>query len=186
MEEQNSYEYQCMRAELLGLEKPDKEAFDLEQQKLREQELRDVELAEALSVESESCEKTKGKLDELNTLLSRTQQKINTFTGSPVKTLTRMFSKQKIEADEPNDLPKKDNNINGNDVADNTGSLNLQSTQCATSSNIMNQECKTRSMEIDKKMSSHLDKLDELINKAEKADMSMAHQNKQMKKFINK
>lgn len=37
-----------------------------------------------------------------------------------------------------------------------------------------------------KAVESSLDKLDSILDKAENAQYSMAHQNKQMKKFINK
>lgn len=42
------------------------------------------------------------------------------------------------------------------------------------------------SQEISKKMTSHLDKLDSLISKAERAQMSMEAQNSDMRRAINK
>lgn len=41
-----------------------------------------------------------------------------------------------------------------------------------------------RHIDLNKKMSSHLDKLDSLITKAENAQYSMQHQTKQMRKFM--
>lgn len=43
-----------------------------------------------------------------------------------------------------------------------------------------------KQIDLDKKMGSHLDKLDSLITKAENAQYSMQHQTKQMKKFLKK
>lgn len=41
-----------------------------------------------------------------------------------------------------------------------------------------------KQIDLDKKMGSHLDKLDSLIMKAENAQYSMQHQTKQMRKFL--
>lgn len=43
-----------------------------------------------------------------------------------------------------------------------------------------------KQIDLNKKMGSHLDKLDSLITKAENAQYSMQHQTKQMKKFLKK
>lgn len=43
-----------------------------------------------------------------------------------------------------------------------------------------------KQVDLNKKMGSHLSKLDSLINKAENAQYSMQHQTKQMKKFLKK
>jgi hypothetical protein len=43
---------------------------------------------------------------------------------------------------------------------------------------------KQTKLDMDKKVTSQLDKLDSLINKAENAQYSMKHQNQQMKKFM--
>lgn len=43
-----------------------------------------------------------------------------------------------------------------------------------------------KQVDLDKKMGSHLDKLDSLISKAENAQYSMQHQTKQMRKFLKK
>lgn len=42
------------------------------------------------------------------------------------------------------------------------------------------------SQDIANKMTSHLDKLDSLINKAERAELSMHNQNKEMRRVIKK
>lgn len=46
------------------------------------------------------------------------------------------------------------------------------------------EQIRATKLDLDKKMSSNLDKLDSLINKAERAEMSLEHQNKQMKGFM--
>lgn len=45
-------------------------------------------------------------------------------------------------------------------------------------------QARATKLDLDKKLTSHLDKLDSLINKAEKAEISMEKQNKQMKGFL--
>lgn len=49
-----------------------------------------------------------------------------------------------------------------------------------------NTPLKKQSTDIPQKMSSQIDKLDSLLTKAENAQYSMAHQNKQMKSFLKK
>lgn len=51
-----------------------------------------------------------------------------------------------------------------------------------TSTNLV--EAKKASTDMQQKMSCQIDKLDSLLTKAENAQMSMAHQNKQMKSFL--
>lgn len=46
------------------------------------------------------------------------------------------------------------------------------------------EQVRATKLDLNKQMTSHLDKLDSLINKAEKAEISMEKQNKQMKGFL--
>lgn len=69
------------------------------------------------------------------------------------------------------------------DLTVNDGIAALDQMEANQRMNTMEQVNATKS-ELDKKMTSHLDKLDSLINKAERAEMSMEAQNKQMKGFL--
>lgn len=50
--------------------------------------------------------------------------------------------------------------------------------------NIENNTMMSKTIDLNEKMGSHLDKLDSLINKAENAQYSMQYQTKQMKKIL--
>lgn len=78
---EGTYEYELERAELLGIEPLSKEQWE-EQEKVR----KEVELEEQLkevAKETEAVDETvkaaHGKMDELNSILSATQLKINKF-----------------------------------------------------------------------------------------------------------
>lgn len=103
---EGTYEYECMRAELLGVEKPNREEFE-EKMKLRKETEQEEMLADQLTVmmvlgvnlicfcytfwkyhsfleqevdlNDEQMGSTSGKMDELNSILSITQQRINKF-----------------------------------------------------------------------------------------------------------
>ncbi|KAL1373603.1 hypothetical protein pipiens_005131 [Culex pipiens pipiens] len=78
---EGTYEYECMRAELLGVEKPNREEFE-EKMRLRKETEQEEMLADQLTevdLNDEQMGGTSGKMDELNSILSITQQRINKF-----------------------------------------------------------------------------------------------------------
>jgi hypothetical protein len=76
-----TYEYELERAELLGVNPPDRAQWE-EQMKARKEaevEQEQNELAQVMEGEGEQAKRTHGKMDELNSILSATQVKINKF-----------------------------------------------------------------------------------------------------------
>lgn len=78
---EGTYEYELERAELLGVEAPSKEQWEKQQDARREveQENEQAEIAQGLEIEDEMIKNNHGKMDELNSILSATQMKINKF-----------------------------------------------------------------------------------------------------------
>lgn len=78
---EGTYEYELERAELLGVEPPNREAWE-EKEKLRKEaevEQEQAEIATELEAEDEKLKGGHGKMDELNSILSATQLKLNKF-----------------------------------------------------------------------------------------------------------
>lgn len=144
---------------------------------------------------------TGGKLDELNSILSSTQQKLNRFGRATRCSLSNIFNRSG-SADVNDGQQQSQNSPNLKDpvnrrnttVMGNTSEINAALT-ASNNNNYEGEDCnvsdKTSSSNqshlqksIAKNMTSHLDKLDSLINKAEQAELSMAHQSKQMRKMI--
>lgn len=78
---EGTYEYELERAELLGVAPPSKEQWEEQQKARREVELENeqAEIAQELEGEGETVKGSHGKMDELNSILSATQLKINKF-----------------------------------------------------------------------------------------------------------
>lgn len=78
---EGTYEYELERAELLGIEPPNREQWEEQTKARREAELeqKQSEVAQALEAEDETLKGGHGKMDELNNILSATQLKINKF-----------------------------------------------------------------------------------------------------------
>ncbi|CRK86614.1 CLUMA_CG000451, isoform A [Clunio marinus] len=182
---EGTYEYELERAELLGVEPISREAWE-QQNKARleaQQEQEQSELAQAVEGEDEKIKGTHGKMDELNNVLSATQMKINKF-----KTVCGSFtSLLKIRSGSP--APSEDRGSTSNGQAP-TSNINDaietldQMKEVEGQSDI--QFAKKQSQDINQKVSKNLDALDRLISKAENAELSLQHQNKQMKGFLNK
>ena len=78
---EGTYEYELERAELLGVNPISREVWE-EQEKARKEAAVDqeqTEIAAELEAEDEKLKGGHGKMDELNNILSATQQKINKF-----------------------------------------------------------------------------------------------------------
>lgn len=178
MAEEGTYEYELMRAELLGVAAPDREAFEAARRERLEHEQAELEISQAaeLATRAEQLQGTSGKLEELNSILSMTQRKINKFKtvcGSLTSLIKIRGSTTDLNASEDegaagdiNTAIETLDTINARD-----GETDLQFTKRSVK-------------EVGHKVSSQLDVLDSLINKAERAEGSMHDQNQQMKKFL--
>uniref|UniRef100_A0A1A9ZIC1 t-SNARE coiled-coil homology domain-containing protein n=1 Tax=Glossina pallidipes TaxID=7398 RepID=A0A1A9ZIC1_GLOPL len=205
---EETYEFQCMRAELLGLEKPSLEEFERNRAERLKQQQEELDAAEAqlLEEQDETLNNTGGKLDELNTILSSTQQKLNRFKQTACTSLSNIFSRSgSLQTDTVN--PGKEES----ETNPSTSGANTRRNTTACTSNInptLNvtdqgdnemlepeqqhqpgepvipiEKIRAAKDDVQKKMTSHLHKLDSLINKADQAEISMAEQTKQMRKM---
>ncbi|EFA08380.1 uncharacterized protein LOC660945 [Tribolium castaneum] len=146
---EGTYEYECMRAELLGIEKPDYDEFLKRKQAEVEAEEQEIENLKSAESEAEQVTHIAGGLEELSGILQVTQRKLTRFKAS-CGSLTNLLKIKIGASSEANDVVPP---------------------------------LEAHSVETGER--SELDKLDSLIQKAEDAQYSMAHQNKQMKRFLN-
>ncbi|XP_028148805.1 uncharacterized protein LOC114342212 [Diabrotica virgifera virgifera] len=189
---EGSYEYECMRAELLGIEKPDydqfmKKAMEQAKKEIEEEEV-DIEHLKEVDLEKEGINRMTGRLDELNNILKKTQSKINRMKASCgsvaglIKTKIGSFSAQSsfdAEHTDPNEpscsKATRTEGSGSSSPEEITTPENPQSSENGTS---------VRKSEIQKALDKDLSALDAMIEKAENAQYAMNHQNKQMKRFI--
>ncbi|EDW56083.1 uncharacterized protein LOC6614924 [Drosophila sechellia] len=178
--ENTSYEQECQRAELLGLQPPDPAEFERKRQARLEHELAEQEAAEAVLLEQqdESLGNVGGKLGELNSILSSTQQKLNRFKQTACGSLTNIFARTS------------------------SGSVDLSAGIGRSGSIASSQEERPPVQEQplakppptaaevsaakaakQKRMDSQLDKLDALINQADNAQIAMSEQTQQMRRL---
>ncbi|XP_017138682.1 uncharacterized protein LOC108153299 [Drosophila miranda] len=177
-QQQNSYEQECQRAELLGLQAPDKDEFDRRLQARLEQEQADHDAAEAVLLEQqgEALRDVGGKLGELNSILSSTQQRLNRFKQTACGSLTNIFARPS------------------------SGSVDLSAAAAEAAEGAASQEERAPVQEQPRhpptaaevsaakaakqqRIDSDLDKLDALINKADNAHIAMGEQTKQMRRL---
>jgi hypothetical protein len=78
---EGTYEYELERAELLGVDPPDRAQWEEQMKTRKEAELEQeqTEVAQEVESEGETMKRTQGKMDELNNILTATQTKINKF-----------------------------------------------------------------------------------------------------------
>ncbi|XP_065365907.1 uncharacterized protein LOC135958892 [Calliphora vicina] len=191
---EGTYEYECMRAELLGIDKPDQEEFEKARADRLQQEQAEREAAEAkiLEEQDEALKGAASKLDELTGILSSTQQKLNRFKQTACGSLTNIFSrtgsmdtgKTQLTEDTPNTSSRR-NTTAANTSADINQALdNLDSMQHQEGQPVIpTEKIRQAKLDLDKKMSSQLGALDRMINKAEHAEIAMHEQTKQMRKM---
>ncbi|XP_039959307.1 uncharacterized protein LOC126759783 [Bactrocera neohumeralis] len=202
---EGTYEYECMRAELLGIEKPNEEEFEKARAERLKREQEELETAEAalLEQQEDQMRNVGGRLDELNTILSSTQQKLNRFKQTACGSLSNIFARGSVDL--PDGTPstsatasrrnttatggsisgqhndeKNDSDTNSTQDLDN---VRDQEFEGETKPIIPTEKIRAAKMDIQKKMTSHLDKLDSLINKADNAEISMSEQTKQMSRM---
>ncbi|KAL1502523.1 hypothetical protein ABEB36_007655 [Hypothenemus hampei] len=163
---EDSYEYECMRAELLGIEKPDYDQFmkTKAEREAAEQEVFETENSKAAAEQEETFHRVGGRLDELNNILKSTQRKINSF-AAPFSN----FFKSKVPVS--NTIPKNDLQ------AEQDCFTEPQSTETGCESPIPRKK--------DPFNTGQLSVMDNLMEKFDRAQVSMEVQTKQMKKFSN-
>jgi hypothetical protein len=78
---EESYESELERAELLGIEPISREEWERKQKERKEVEREEIEneIAQEIEAEDEKLKGAGGKMDELNNILSATQQRLNKF-----------------------------------------------------------------------------------------------------------
>ncbi|XP_037039044.1 uncharacterized protein LOC119076414 [Bradysia coprophila] len=178
---EGTYEYECNRAELLGIDPPNRADFEAAL-KVQQEEM-EKELANEVETTEEQLNNTSGKFDELNSILSVTQQRLNKFKTA-CGSLTNLL---KIRGNQKTDMPDSLHPTTSNDESEsaNSGDQSTHTDAPLDSSETMQpQSSKGNANSMQQKMSCQFDKLDAMINKAENAQYSMSHQNKQMKSFL--
>ncbi|XP_015121158.1 uncharacterized protein LOC107043950 [Diachasma alloeum] len=175
------YLYAVQRAELLGQTPPSQEEWEASNVKveIKEDDV-DNTVAQDLNEADESAARIGGGLDELNNILSATQRKINRFKtvcgslGTLLK--VRVASRDNTPAEIATDDSQDDfQNFQHGTLTVETSNVNVESSPVSH-----------KKIDINEKMTSHLDKLDSMITKAERAQGSMQYQTKMMKKIISK
>uniref|UniRef100_A0A1I8NQA3 t-SNARE coiled-coil homology domain-containing protein n=1 Tax=Stomoxys calcitrans TaxID=35570 RepID=A0A1I8NQA3_STOCA len=192
---EGTYEFECMRAELLGIAKPDQEEFEKARAErlLREQEEQLAAEAQALEEQDESMQNTNSKLDELGTILSSTQQKIFRFKQSAAGSLSNIFGRSG-SVDVANEAADSSSNASSagtsrRNTTANTSNINeamhaLDEMKHQEGQPVIpTEKIRQAKMDINKKMTSHLDRLDDMINKADRAEIAMSEQTKQMRQM---
>ncbi|XP_066602872.1 uncharacterized protein [Prorops nasuta] len=186
------YAYACERAELLGLPAPTEEEWraSIESQKSDEPNPEETvdDTAKNLDSSDDTAQRISGGLDELNSILTATQKKLNRFKtvcgsiGTLLKgRVTHWEGTPNHKPNESSDAEEQVEKIAREEATDESMTIELsgEANQVPCDG-----EVKSKSADINKKMASHLDKLDSLINKAENAQYSMQHQTKQMRSFL--
>ncbi|CAK1590100.1 unnamed protein product [Parnassius mnemosyne] len=208
-----AYEDACIRAELFGQPLPNREEFLEKHRYLDVVEFEEVDIrtAENTAILNDDLKQASSGLNELNTILSSTQTKINRLKGV-CGSLTNFFrikltSKDNLSySSEPSYIgqtnydkdyvPPKNSEIGSintglgaNDTEftprasepkQNGGDINSALDDLET----MQRVERTPIIKIDKQITSQNSKLDNLIMKAERAESSLQHQNKQLRGFL--
>ncbi|XP_055694335.1 uncharacterized protein LOC129796441 [Lutzomyia longipalpis] len=185
---EGTYEYECMRAELLGVEPPDRETFEANRKAQLEAERDNIEAQQAQELEhqDEQLKGGHGKMDELNSILSMTQQRINKFKNV-CGSLTNLLKIRPGSAsggessDAEGGASAAGETTEGNDI---NSALDTLDTMKDNASMSTTTEIRDTSLNIQQKMTAQFGALDSLLNKAENAQYSMQEQNKEMKKFL--
>nr|XP_022907575.1 uncharacterized protein LOC111419055 [Onthophagus taurus] len=187
---EGTYEYEVMRAELLGVEKPDYEEFmkrqkEIEAKNVEEHET-DVENLKVVEEQSDELKGASGKLDELNNLLSLTQKKINNFKFRCSSVTSYM--KTRLGTTLP--FSTSVDIVDSENRADKTAPTPKTTPTEEIPNDVIGQVATScggqKKSDLTKALDSHVDKLDGLLEKAEFAQISMEHQRKQMQSYLKK
>ncbi|KAL0134897.1 hypothetical protein PUN28_001581 [Cardiocondyla obscurior] len=189
------YQHACERAELLGLPRPSEEEWRQSQVAQGENRGDDDDDAalQDLDYADETAGRISGGLDELNSILSTTQKKLNRFKtvcgslGTLLKGKVNSRGgtpRHKVEEPNPDAEKEESQKLESDEV------MTVETSGDPVGDDAVNESADTgfqpKQLDLSQKMGSHLDKLDSLITKAENAQYSMQHQTKQMKKFLKK
>lgn len=194
------YQHACERAELLGLPRPTEEEW--RQSQAAQSETRrcdddddDDGALQDLDYVDEAAGRIGGGLDELNSILSTTQKKLNRFKTVCGSLGTLLKGKvhsrggtPRHKPEEPNpDAEKQEIQEKSESMVDEVMTVETSDeTVTNTANQPTNSGIQLKKIDLNQKMGSHLNKLDSLITKAENAQYSMQHQTKQMKKILKK
>ncbi|KAK4878660.1 hypothetical protein RN001_011166 [Aquatica leii] len=179
--DENSYEYECMRAELLGVAKPTLEEYQSrrDERNVVEDEQLDIENLKAAEDQNENFRNVSGGLHELGNILSATQKKLNRFKAS-CGSLTNLLKIKMGSASGSNESIVL--NATSKDAQDSVG---LDNSSLVDSPKKLSEHCPDHMKnDLSNALDNHVDKLDLLIEKAEHCQYSMSEQNNQMKKFL--
>ncbi|XP_058821397.1 uncharacterized protein LOC131683430 [Topomyia yanbarensis] len=178
---EGTYEYECMRAELLGVDKPNREEFE-EKMKLRrevEEEEQLTQQMQEIDLQEEETQGVAGKMDELSNMLSITQQRINKFKVA-CGSLTSLLKMRPSTPSGGNSTGEADTGTSSNTINEALDTLDtMKEVQSASDASV----AKSAASDLSQKMTSQLGKLDTLICKADNATYSMKHQTDQMRKM---
>ncbi|XP_044592203.1 uncharacterized protein LOC123270276 isoform X2 [Cotesia glomerata] len=191
------YLFECQRAELLGQTPPTEEEwrkkFSTNVDDNNDKNEDNNADTENLEQSDESLKRIGGGLDELTSILSATQKKINRF-----KTVCGSLSSLlKVKVNSRNATPEHSQSLTTNysehhqqlPESEETYETLMVETEETSEKNPAREDSPAmavKKIDLNEKMGSHLDKLDSLITKAENAQYSMQHQTKQMKKIVKK
>ncbi|KDR07945.1 uncharacterized protein LOC110839871 [Zootermopsis nevadensis] len=188
-----NYEYELMRSELLGLPPPEKKPLPPASQNEEDMLSSDVdddsvERNEDIHLEGEQMGRVSGGLDELNSILSMTQKKINRFKsvcGSFTNLLKlRVSSKQDgTTSDSSSRTSEADCALPTGEVHENSDSGTDSTESKAT---LAAKKTTQQNLDLEGNLGSQIDKLDTMLMKAEQAELSMSKQNKEMRIFLKK
>ncbi|KAK7789230.1 hypothetical protein R5R35_007055 [Gryllus longicercus] len=197
---EGDYEYEKMRCELLGLPPPETKPDPSEGESEGVGATGDVEEGaegsgpatgeerldrkEELEIDNEQIKHLSGGLDELNSILSVTQKKLNRFKvvcGS----LTNLL-KIKVGTSKGDEGTSSNNDSQvATDTEEDAGNQDTGGGQKETRKVVKSGQIRPQS-DVSEMMDSQIDKLDSLIMKAETSQLSMSCQNKQMRQFLRK
>uniref|UniRef100_A0A336M7D0 CSON013204 protein n=1 Tax=Culicoides sonorensis TaxID=179676 RepID=A0A336M7D0_CULSO len=188
---EGTYEYECERAELLGVSPPDRETWEQNQKARLEQEQEELEIAQDAEIghQGEQLQGTSGKLDELNSILANTQKKLNTKFKVVCGGLTSLMKfRPGGSTSNVNEDHQQSNDESGSTTAETAQNENnaLLSDEATTNDGpqASNVTPKRSVRDIGHKVGKQIDVLDSLISKSERAELSMHQQNKEMKRHL--
>ncbi|XP_034111827.1 GRB10-interacting GYF protein 2 [Drosophila albomicans] len=184
-EHSTSYEQECQRAELLGIQPPDQAEFERLRSERIEQQLAEQEAAEANALEQqeEQLRGAGGKLDELNSILSSTQQRLNRFKQTACGSLSNIFARGGSFSGASGtagsmDIPGSSQEEEQQQQQQPPVQRQPQPMAPPTAAQVSAAKAAQQ-----KRMDGQLDKLDALINKADNAQLAMSEQTKQMRRM---
>ncbi|EDV95221.1 uncharacterized protein LOC6569301 [Drosophila grimshawi] len=178
-----SYEQECQRAELLGQEPPDQAEFERQRSARIEQQMAEMEVAEATMLEEqeESLRGAGGKLDELNSILNSTQQRLNRFKQTACGSLSNLFARGGSISG-ASDVPNNGGGGSGGEEPTRQQPVERQPKPQPLGPPTAAEVAAAKAAK-SLRMDTQLDKLDALINKADNAQLAMGEQTKQMRRM---